>query len=670
MILRAAVLVGSLVWLAEAWIPKIYLAANQDQLDSRHFDPDDLPPQVPRLDEIVKAAFAVLKANFDDQMNATAPGPQEDIGFQHINSRDALLAAQALAHHDFTHATVQFKSLLSHQWSNGFMPDLIYGPSVGASLSWLPTNKTFYPGPAFWSVARPSDSRTNSSTSGILAPPMHAETAMRIFYLAPLDTSMSTPVYTHEAMGFLCDVFPSLYKFHAYLLASRQATNTSLLSLRHPWESMAAINPGLKEALAPVKNAADFAQVISRLQVPKVTAQAFADQAAVFYPGASSDEIVQDIYHPILYLATCFVDQRYNESAMKSKCAAAFNAIDVEFNTVFLRSAEALVDMAKLLYQPVTKLGFSCPMGLPNKAQVEKLAAVVKTLTRTLRRELWDPKNLIFRTSHNYVTGMFPLFATALDETIQMGLIQHVLPTSTTFHYLCDEFPVSMYPCEAIAPTERATAASDVRSATTTSRVGLMVHNYMLYRGLLKNSMHGIARYLLHRTFALISASQFQFMPVFDATTGHPPATTSTSASTMAAAVVVNLGLADVTNPPSPDTPPIDRQAMLIVMCIELVVAMGVAVSCVVFSVYFVVKRPRGDAAVTSQRPSVSALNPEPSTTGPTGSPDKRHLEESLLSDDDDHDEYGSFLSSPAMKPAVGMWSSVKGFVSSISPWG
>ncbi|KDO30933.1 hypothetical protein SPRG_04121 [Saprolegnia parasitica CBS 223.65] len=111
----------------------------------------DVTNDIPQFDAIIKAAYAVLEANYDDQMHATAPGAIESIGFQHIKAQDALLAAQAIAHRNFTLATKQFTALMRHQWSNGFMPDVIYGPSVGASSAWLPTNKTYYPGPAFWS---------------------------------------------------------------------------------------------------------------------------------------------------------------------------------------------------------------------------------------------------------------------------------------------------------------------------------------------------------------------------------------------------------------------------------------------------------------------------------------------------------------------------------------
>ncbi|CAK4946112.1 unnamed protein product [Aphanomyces euteiches] len=510
-------------------------AVNNYLLES---EPDT--PTLPNFDVIVKAAYSVLTANFDDQMNATAPGPIEDIGFQHIKVQDALLAAQALSHRDFPQATVQFKSLLRHQWPNGFMPDLIYGPSVGSSLTWLPTNKTFYPGPAFWSTT--DTNGANWSTSGILASPLLAETAMRIFYLAPLDTSMSTPVYTHEAMGFLCEVYPKLFKFHSYLLSTRQPSNTSLLSLRHPWESVSPIRPGWKDLLAPIKRASDFSQVISRLKVPEITAQAFADQAALFYPDAKT--AIEDVYYPMLYLASCFVEQQFDDAKMNTKCAGVFDVVDTEFNAVFLRSAEALLEMAHLLYQPVTKLGFSCPVeSMPRKFDIDHLTSVAATIKNKLQTDLWNPAEM--------------------------------------------------------------------------------------------NAMKGIARFLLDRTFAMIPAlPHFHFVDMFNATTGEPASSQLTLSSTLAASIVLNMGLPEMTTPPSPDTPPIDRQGILIVMCIELVVAMGVAVGCVVFSVYFVVKRPRGDAQPLSPDDN-TALSPQP--TSPS-SPEKQNLEESLLSDDEEHD--------------------------------
>jgi len=75
------------------------------------------------------------------------------------------------------------------------------------------------------------------SRSRILAPPIHAETALRIFSLASFDTSMGTPVYTRDALLFLCDVYQPLFKFHTYIFETRRdaalnGTNeSSLLSV-------------------------------------------------------------------------------------------------------------------------------------------------------------------------------------------------------------------------------------------------------------------------------------------------------------------------------------------------------------------------------------------------------------------------------------------------------
>ncbi|EQC40858.1 hypothetical protein SDRG_01924 [Saprolegnia diclina VS20] len=619
----------------------------------------DVTNDIPQFEAIIKAAYAVLQANYDDQMHATAPGAIESIGFQHIKAHDALLAAQAIAHRNFTMATKQFTALLRHQWSNGFMPDVIYGPSVSASSAWLATNKTYYPGPAFWSISEHNnDTNKSLPTSGLLAPPLHAETAMRIFYLAPLDTSMGTPVYTDDAMVFLCDVYSPLRRFHDYLFSSRQASNDSLLVLRHPWESMTSVAPGWKDALASVKLAADYAQVIKRLNVPATAQDAYVAAASRFYPRDTS--LVKDLYEPMLYLANCFVrDGTSGTTTAPSKCATDVHVFDVEFNAIVLRSSEALLNMATLLLKHASRsLRFDCKYGLPHAHDIDALqrsvAALKARLQSPLPDGLWNASAQYFQSSHTTsptVQGFFPLYATALKDTVQIGLLSHILPTPHTFNFFCDYFPMAVYPCQ--------DTIKDV------PRITLLVHSYVAYRGFLKNSFLGVAQVLLQKTYALLSSvDTFHFCDEFDATSGAPLTTTTGLSSTLAASVAINMGLPDATQPPSPDTPPINRKMILIVMCIELVVAMGVAIGCVVFSIYFVVKRPQEVAP----RPA-AASTPNVRVSDSASSPNSDHLEESLLSEDEDVDEYGSFLASSPREPK-GTWSSIKSFVSSISPWG
>jgi hypothetical protein len=155
---------------------------------------------------------------------------------------------------------------------------------------------------------------------------------------------------------------------------------------------------------------------------------------------------------------------------------------------------------------------------------------------------------------------------------------------------------------------------------------------------------------------------------------------------------------------------------LTVIMCIELVVAFGVALSCVLFSVYFVANRPRDgrvsppspwengprsksqrrrsrgrsgqrrdrdDSEVGDDAGSVSSSwahgYPESpysdervsysSVSGHNIDQGEDGLEEALLSDDDEH-VYGSIEPQPESQTMVSsLWSTVKGGLHAISPW-
>ena len=108
--------------------------------------------------------------------------------------------------------------------------------------------------------------------------------------------------------------------------------------------------------------------------------------------------------------------------------------------------------------------------------------------------------------------------------------------------------------------------------------------------------------------------------------------------------------------PPNPDTPPINRGVTTIVMCIELVLALSVAASCVIFSVYFIVTRPPEGSVPTSTTMSVK---------GAEAAVGEDELKESLLEHDDDQ-EYGSFSSESKSHDMQG---AIASFFESIRPW-
>lgn len=141
---------------------------------------------------------------------------------------------------------------------------------------------------------------------------------------------------------------------------------------------------------------------------------------------------------------------------------------------------------------------------------------------------------------------------------------------------------------------------------------------------------------------------------------------------------------------------------LTVIMCIELVVAFVVALGCFLFSVYFVIKRPRevqeqqqgaGDGTkaklariASARKQTMRANSGRDDHEGEGGRrssygdrvvysdlsdvENSRDLEESLLSDDEDL-VYGSFESADREKQQEGnsSWSAVKDALAAISPW-
>lgn len=146
---------------------------------------------------------------------------------------------------------------------------------------------------------------------------------------------------------------------------------------------------------------------------------------------------------------------------------------------------------------------------------------------------------------------------------------------------------------------------------------------------------------------------------------------------------------------------------LTLIMCIELVVAFVVALCCFLFSVYFVIKRPREAqeqqqsasgggvtkgklgrvASARKQASRVDSGNQRDTPEGESGRrssygdrvvysdlsdvENSRDLEESLLSDDEDL-VYGSFDSADRdqqQQQESSSWRAVKDALAAISPW-
>ncbi|RLN64061.1 hypothetical protein BBJ29_007272 [Phytophthora kernoviae] len=168
-------------------------------------------------------ASTLLAARVDMELGGVAAGKRDDVGFQYLKPAEALLAAQATAHEDFNQAAAQVQRILQYQKPDGLLPHLIYGPSVPSNWRWIPSNRTFHPGPAFWQQKTTehegSELSSSLNTSTISAPPVAADVAWEIFRLAPYDSAMGVRT---TAVQFLCHVYQPLKKLQKYMFSTRR----------------------------------------------------------------------------------------------------------------------------------------------------------------------------------------------------------------------------------------------------------------------------------------------------------------------------------------------------------------------------------------------------------------------------------------------------------------
>ncbi|CAI5710978.1 unnamed protein product [Hyaloperonospora brassicae] len=573
-------------------------------------------------------AMKLLLDHVDVELGGVGAGKSDVVGFQYLKPAEALLAAQAIAHENFTQATAQVQHILTYQTPDGLLPHLVYGSSVPSEVRWLASNRTFHPGPAFWKQTLVKEHQETAwtlpfTTSTFSAPPVAADVVWEVFRLAPYDSAMTGQT---NAVQFLCHVYEPLKKLQKHLFATRRGGSPSgLLSTHHPWETFSSLSPHWKGFLAEVKKAPDYKSVVS--SIPDQARRRFAVGASTLF---SAQDAVENMYEPMIYLAaqahrgehSSAIDDR-GSSGFEYTTNAPFEVEDVEFNALMLRSSLGLVNIGRVLVKHSSVCtGFT----LTQKELLDEVEELQK-LSEGLRaaivgsdesQGLWNASADFFADSSRFATtavhslrGFLPAYAVELDDNKKMRSMKHFLSEPGSFSFFCARYPASFIACSGNDLTEIASSMSS-RPATTT----WMLYNYYLQRGFVRNRFPGLADYVRNKTRDMVCGttapappSLFRFPVLSDAEEPTPavlsPAYKSHDGepievfddnylgSILAAAALLNVLLPAATPPPSPDTPPIDHRILSVIMCVELVVAFGVAMSCFLFSVYFVANRPR-----------------------------------------------------------------------------
>lgn len=233
--------------------------------------------------------------------------------YPHQWNWDAGFIARGYLHYEPELAYSEILSLFKGQWSDGFLPHIIFNHEYLDD----------FPGPEFWKTERSGNAPNGVHTSGIGQPPVHAS---MIVSAPDLDPDRE------RSIRFLKRAYPGLKALHDFYYTHRDPDHEHLVSIVHPWESGLDNSPIWDEPLSRVKPDSTWALEMQRLH------NTLAEQ------GKRPKRPYVEKY---AYLVENLYSRAYNwEQIMKSH---PFLLQDVLFNAVLCKSEHDLGYIAETI---------------------------------------------------------------------------------------------------------------------------------------------------------------------------------------------------------------------------------------------------------------------------------------------------------------------------------
>ena len=189
----------------------------------------------PLTEKLSEAKELLLKNRVDGRTRASGHL------YPHQWNWDAGFIARGYLHFEPATAYEEIRSLFSAQWSDGFLPHIVFNPSY----------LEHFPGPDYWQANRSGRVPEGVHTSGISQPPVHASMLLAAKRLDP---------HPDRARAFLGEIYPRLKALHAFFYRFRDPAGEDLVCLVHPWESGLDNAPIWDEPLGRVRGTSPWAQ--------------------------------------------------------------------------------------------------------------------------------------------------------------------------------------------------------------------------------------------------------------------------------------------------------------------------------------------------------------------------------------------------------------------------
>ena len=161
--------------------------------------------------DLVEGAKAVLEMNYRGSFTV----PAKEL-YPHQWFWDSCFIAIGLRHTDIDRAMGEILRLLSGQWHNGMMPNMIFTEGLKYSRD-----------RSIWNSAINPSSPDDVATSGITQPPVLAEAIVKI----------GEKLKKAERRTWYKQTYPSLLAYHEWLYRERDPHGDGLVLQLHPWET-------------------------------------------------------------------------------------------------------------------------------------------------------------------------------------------------------------------------------------------------------------------------------------------------------------------------------------------------------------------------------------------------------------------------------------------------
>lgn len=404
--------------------------------------------------DLLDHARAVLEMN--DQGTYTVPAKGL---YPHQWLWDSCFIAIGQRHYDVERAQTELLHLITGQWSNGMMPNIVLSSQhrhVRDGNIWRSWLNPFAP--------------DDVGTSGITQPPVFAEAIYRVGQKLPLP----------ERRSWFQSVFPALLAYHQWLHTERDPHQEGLVLQIHPWET------GLDNSPPWVRELKDHQMPLWIRSVEKL----HLDMLIRLFRRDTKFIPAEQRLSTIEALSLYSTQRRLRRKAYDIDhilSHSLFAIEDLTFNCILIRNDKILRDIAKTIRQDVP---------------AELLAQMQKT--EDALEQLWDPYSSQYY-SRNFVTHklikepsigtLMPLYAGCITKERAALLVKQL----ENKHLFGSAFPVPSVPINSAWFKEFGYWQGPSWVNT----------NWLIIDGLRRNGFKDHAKVLTESTLEMVAASGF-----------------------------------------------------------------------------------------------------------------------------------------------------------------